>query len=165
MKRNIHLRYFNPGGSAFLRSANRRYAINVSSNGAHLGHRQSALRCIRKDDHVPLLTRQHGRTIFTETIPTVLLPPAAFLGFFITLWVYKCCMMVLFQNKIIYMPGLPPGARQEKIQDYAKQCGSIRWEEKHIRSLDGTDIALCIGTSRSESLPGTKHIVVLYFQG
>jgi uncharacterized protein len=38
-------------------------------------------------------------------------------------------MMVVFQNKIIYMPGLPPNARRERIEDYKNQCGGIQWRE------------------------------------
>lgn len=38
-------------------------------------------------------------------------------------------MMVVFQNKIIYMPGLPPNARGERIEDYKNQCGGIQWRE------------------------------------
>jgi hypothetical protein len=30
-------------------------------------------------------------------------------------------MMIVFQNKIIYMPGLPPNARKETIADYKNQ--------------------------------------------
>lgn len=53
-------------------------------------------------------------------------------------------MMVTFQNKIIYMPGLPPNARGEKIQDYASRCAGIQWREERVRATDGTDLALCV---------------------
>ena len=84
-------------------------------------------------------------------------------------------MMVLFQDKIIYMPGVPPFARSEKIEDYAAQCKPMEWQEKHIKSLDGTDIALCIGRMRQEvhsakvidhgELKKAKEVVICYFQG
>ena len=84
-------------------------------------------------------------------------------------------MMVLFQNKIIYMPNIPPFARSEKIEDYAAQCKPMEWEETRIRSLDGTKIALCIGRMRQEDgtaevvIPnnrkGVKEVVICYFQG
>ncbi|KAF2093378.1 alpha/beta-hydrolase [Rhizodiscina lignyota] len=121
---------------------------------------------------VSAVDMQDRRSFFIEAVPTVLVPPLAFLGFFLTLWVYKCCMMVLFQNQIIYMPGLPPGSRQERIEDYRGSYKDVLWEEKHIRSLDGTDIALCLGTLKSgedqnkqEIASSANHIIILYFQG
>lgn len=96
-------------------------------------------------------------------------------------------MMVTFQNKIIYMPGLPPNARREKIQDYASRCGGLQWREERTRAADGTDLALCVtdvdlgsgvaststSTSTSTSAspftptPGRPDMAfyVLYFQG
>ena len=85
-------------------------------------------------------------------------------------------IMVLFQDKIIYMPGMPPFARSEKIEDYSKECKPVEWEEKHIKSLDGTKIALCIGHipqaingRRSEAgvtrESKAKEVVIGYFQG
>lgn len=76
-------------------------------------------------------------------------------------------MMVVFQNKIIYMPGLPPNARREKIEDYEGQCGGIKWREERIKSGDGTRISLCVasvtnGVERPERM---KTVYILYFQG
>jgi hypothetical protein len=116
---------------------------------------------------------------------TVLLPPVVFCGLLGTLWLWKCAMMVLFQNKIIYMPGLPPNARRERIEDYAGQCGGVRWEEKRIRAADGTDLALCVANvlSSGPHHPTSPHakdavaadatgpaaaapaVYILYFQG
>jgi hypothetical protein len=52
-------------------------------------------------------------------------------------------MMVIFQNKIIYMPGLPPNARREKISDYINinQPGGVMWQEVKIVSIDKTQLA------------------------
>ncbi len=47
-------------------------------------------------------------------------------------------MMVVFKNKIIYMPGLPPNARWEKIADHASRCGGIQWKEERTKAADGT---------------------------
>lgn len=77
-------------------------------------------------------------------------------------------VMVLFQDKIIYMPSMPPFSRSEKIEDYANECKPVHWQEKHIKSSDGTRLALCIG-----SMPGpsyvrdqrSKEVVICYFQG
>jgi hypothetical protein len=111
-----------------------------------------------------------------ETVQTILTPPLVFIGLLLTLWTYKCIIMVLFQDKIIYMPGMPPFARSEKIEDYVKECKPVEWEEKRIKSLDGTKIALCIGhipqaigDRRSEAgitrESKTKEVVICYFQG
>lgn len=67
-------------------------------------------------------------------IPTILLPPVVFGGLVVALWTWKCLMMVIFQNKIIYMPGLPPNARGERIEDYKNQCGGVGWKE--VRGLE-----------------------------
>jgi hypothetical protein len=100
-------------------------------------------------------------------IPAVLVPPVVFGGLVVTLWTWKCLMMVVFQNKIIYMPSLPPNARRERIQDYKSQCGGIEWREERIRSEDGTRISLGVasvtnGVKMSESM---KTVYILYFQG
>ncbi|KAG9682431.1 putative alpha/beta superfamily hydrolase, partial [Aureobasidium melanogenum] len=76
--------------------------------------------------------------------------------------------MVLFQNKIIYMPSLPPGSRREKLEDYSKTWAGVSWEERNIKSLDGTKLSVAI--ARPEALftvaqDKRKRVVVLYFQG
>jgi hypothetical protein len=99
----------------------------------------------------------------------VLLPPLVFGGLVLALWTWKCFMMVLFQNKIIYMPGLPPNARREKISDYINQCGGITWREEKIVTADRTQIALAVASV--ESPPNTldstdsSSIYIVYFQG
>ncbi len=93
----------------------------------------------------PQSRSRNGRSLMLETIQAILTPPLVFVGLLITLWTYKCMMMVLFQDKIIYMPGMPPFARSEKIEEYSKECRPVEWEEKRIKSLDGTKISLCIG--------------------
>ena len=96
------------------------------------------------------------------------MPPLVFTGLLLSLWFYKCCMMVVFQNKIIYMPGVPPFARQEKIHDYAASCRPIVWREERISTADGKDIALCIGHLDEPAHLGQDkrpQVVVLYFQG
>ncbi|KMQ45654.1 Alpha/Beta hydrolase fold [Trichophyton rubrum] len=103
----------------------------------------------------------------------MLVPPVVLIGLTVTLWLYKCTMMVIFQNKIIYMPSIPPFSRQEKIATYEKVCWPIVWEEQRIQSLDGVEIALCVG--RNVAMTGEKEekkvkgpegeVVILYFQG
>ena len=117
-----------------------------------------------------LRTVSQRRALFTDALPDFLVPPVIFAGLLLTLWTYKCFMTVVFQDKVIYMPYMPPFARSEKILNYADICKPVQWEERRIQSLDGTKISLCIGTApretakESASIPMT-HIVICYFQG
>ena len=98
-------------------------------------------------------------------------PPLLFCGLLAALWTWKCIMLVVFQNKIIYMPGLPPNARRETIADYEAECRGIQWREERIRSTDNTKLALCVADVRAErpakaSLAATRTpVYILYFQG
>ncbi len=85
-------------------------------------------------------------------------------------------MLVVFQNKIIYMPGLPPSARSERIVDYAGQCGGIQWREERTKAIDGTKLVLAVTTvplSGGGRVPaptakervGGRHVYIVYFQG
>lgn len=80
-------------------------------------------------------------------------------------------MLVLLQNAIIYNPFLPPNARSMTISEFSRQCGGVEWKEDRIKSLDGTEIALCIseiscGGDRGSSSKGPKTpVYILYFQG
>ncbi|KAI1342782.1 Alpha/Beta hydrolase protein [Xylariaceae sp. FL0016] len=99
----------------------------------------------------------------------VMLAPVLFGGLFVSLWTWKCFMMVVFQNKIIYMPGLPPNARWETISDYAHRCSGIKWREERTRASDGTDLALCVADlklgRRSDPAQPAIALYILYFQG
>lgn len=118
--------------------------------------------------------RAQSRCIHLEPF---LMPPVYFTGLLGALWLWKCLMLVVFQNKIIYMPGMPPNARRETIADYASQCGGVQWEVRRTRAFDGIDLALAVAsvssqsrTGRSEILSGEKggkdgHVYILYFQG
>lgn len=84
-------------------------------------------------------------------------------------------MMVVFQNKIIYMPGLPPTARSERIADWLSRCGGLQWREERTKAADGTDLAMAVATvplpkgNRQVAADVGKsvvaHVYVLYFQG
>lgn len=85
-------------------------------------------------------------------------------------------MLVVFQNKIIYMPSVPPFSRSEKIEDYAAGCRPVVWKEARIRAADGTKLTLAVGeipaivgnpVARTEQAGGRKkkRVVVVYFQG
>ena len=83
-----------------------------------------------------------------------------------TLWTYKCLMMVVFQNRIIYMPSVPPFSRSEKVADYATQCKPVVWKEHAIKAADGVTIKLLEGTIQCSDAPREGlDVVVLYFQG
>lgn len=124
----------------------------------------------------PTLTCSGRRTLHLEGIAQV---PVIFGGLFVALWTWKCTMLVVFQNKIIYMPGLPPNARWERIEDYASQCRGISWREERTRAADGTDLALCVANmdiGRQQRRPPSgiggedggrpeANVYLLYFQG
>lgn len=110
------------------------------------------------------------RALSTSLLTTVLIPPAVFVGLIIVLWTWKCLMMVIFQDKIIYMPSVPPFSRQEIIKDYVKACQPVLWQEETIKSTDGTRLSLCIGSIPDAAQllsksPATRRVVLLYFQG
>ena len=105
---------------------------------------------------------------------SLLVPPLVFSGLIVTLWVYKCVMMVVFQDKIIYMPSIPPFSRSEKISDFHTVCRPIDWSELYIKAADGTKLALVVGDRPDRcvlhavaAVPARrrKHIIVIYFQG
>lgn len=87
----------------------------------------------------------------------------------------KCIMMVVFQNKIIYMPSLPPTSRREQISNWASMCGGVEWAEETTVAADGTKLAMAVTTvplprGRRPAIgppedPPTEHAYVLYFQG
>ena len=95
----------------------------------------------------------------------ILLPPVVFGGLMITLWAYKCVMMIVFQNKIIYMPSIPPFSRSEKVDDYAVQCRPVVWREHDIEAADGTTVKLLEGNVDTINPDTKEQVVVLYFQG
>ncbi|KAI8630116.1 Alpha/Beta hydrolase protein [Xylariaceae sp. FL1651] len=139
---------------------------------------QAAFRSVRHRIHLPTISL----TIFPATPASIppayrrnfhleglALAPVVFGGLFVSLWTWKCFMMVVFQNKIIYMPGLPPNSRWEKIDDYKERFGGILWREERVRAADGTDLALCVtdldvGSNRDPYSPEFTFYV-LYFQG
>lgn len=84
--------------------------------------------------------------------------------------------MVVFQNKIIYMPGLPPNARSERIADWAGLCGGVQWTEERTTAADGTDLVVavttvhiwqgkCSAAKEQEKTGDAAQVYVLYFQG
>ncbi len=56
-------------------------------------------------------------------------------------------MVILFQNKIIYMPSMSPSSRGEKIEHYQAPCRLMVWRQNRIRGRDedGVEVALAVG--------------------
>ena len=86
-------------------------------------------------------------------------------------------MMIVFQNRIIYMPSMPPYSRSEKIADYEALCKPVVWREERIKSADGVEVVLAVGSiprshdnfreTVAESGAGRKgrEVMILYYQG
>nr|POE47835.1 protein bem46 [Quercus suber] len=111
----------------------------------------------------------YRRCFLTEVLPPYLVPPAVFTGLLTALWAYKCFMTIVFQEKFIYMPYMPPFARSEKVVDYVKTCLPVQWEERYIESVDKTRLALAIGSipevGNCEGNSKEDEVVICYFQG
>ncbi|KAJ5084497.1 hypothetical protein NUU61_009076 [Penicillium alfredii] len=118
---------------------------------------------------------KHSRTLFTSSIPPLLLPPVIFIGLLLGLWTWKCFWIIVMQNKLLYLSWLPPFSRSDKISEYESECKPVRWQEKRIRSLDGTKLAVCEGhipvqDQRQKPIDSRekmkkKSVVICYFQG
>ncbi|KAJ0420367.1 Alpha/Beta hydrolase protein [Aspergillus carlsbadensis] len=110
-----------------------------------------------------------ARPLFTEAIPSILVPPAIFIGLLLALWTWKCFWIVVLQDKLLYLSWLPPLSRSESTADYASEFRGVQWTEKSIRSLDGTKLALCEGQFPTKAaIPPDarkKSVVICYFQG
>ncbi|KAL4975971.1 Alpha/Beta hydrolase protein [Aspergillus desertorum] len=111
---------------------------------------------------------------WASSIPTILVPPAIFLGLLLTLWAWKCFWIVLLQDRLLYLSWLPPLSRSEKIEDYAREFSGVQWSETFITSLDGTRLAVCegrlpapVGGDKTTRENETKRVrlVICYFQG
>ncbi|KAH3339945.1 hypothetical protein KXW81_007427 [Aspergillus fumigatus] len=128
----------------------------------------------------PQLAPAQSRGVFTSAIPPVLIPSVIFVSLLLGLWTWKCFWIVVMQDKLLYISWLPPFARSEQISDYAGESRPVHWEERRIRSLDGTKLAVCEGRmpapARSVAQkpraqaqahePARKKLVVIcYFQG
>jgi hypothetical protein len=131
-------------------------------------HHGNSLQWSRSPQSARAKPHAHGyrRNFGLQSIPAVLVPPVVFGGLLVTLWTYKCLMMVIFQNKIIYMPSVPPFSRSEKVGDYATQCNPFMWSEHDIKAADGTAIKLLeSGPNTAQHTKQHRRVVVLYLQG
>ncbi|GAA6006953.1 uncharacterized protein JCM10292_000371 [Rhodotorula paludigena] len=126
------------------------------------------------------------------TLPDAGGPPLLFLaqvvvGLPALLWFYKCLMLVLFQRRIIYLPSVPPGTRDESLRkgerttERDSSFAGMRWTEVPLTSsepsawlrrpvkLRGIELSWrragegADPAARLEPLPG--DVVILYLQG
>ncbi|SMY23205.1 unnamed protein product [Zymoseptoria tritici ST99CH_1A5] len=81
-------------------------------------------------------------------------------------------MTVIGQNKIIYMPYMPPFTRSEEMADYTNPCKPVEWRHGKIRSLDGTKLSICVGEippavqgPAAVARRKSRHIVIVHFHG
>ena len=115
------------------------------------------------------VSRSNSRSISSSTLVQLMIPPCVFTGLVATLWVYKCLMLILFQNKIIYMPSIPPFSRSERLSDYQRLCKPVNWQQHYIISSDNVRLSVLTGEiSRvlANSSYKDKHsTVIIYFQG
>jgi hypothetical protein len=55
------------------------------------------------------------------------------------------------------------------IDEVSRDCGRVQWREERIKSLDGTEIALCVAdvppVSKQNANEAKTPVYVLYFQG
>lgn len=128
--------------------------------------RTNAARRFRQTPFALTANPQQHRSFLTS-LPTVLVPPIVFAGLLLALWTYKVVMTIVFQEKILYMSYMPPQTRSEKIEDYAATCRPVEWEEVRIKSLDGTNISLGVGSIPlpPKSQVTTREAVIFYCQG
>ena len=96
---------------------------------------------------------------------------------------WQCLLMVLFQRRLIYLPSVPPGSRNEKLEERKDQLGGMRCEQVEVRSrapsrwlrrdvvlkgvqLSWTDAEEKAGAKLAGAQPGAKpDVVVVYLQG
>ena len=86
-------------------------------------------------------------------------------------------MMIIFQNKLIYLPYIPYGARNETIQDYTPQLLGLDWTSTEVRTRDGKKLSTCVAEIRLALLQAVTlltlfrkkrdapEVIVVYFQG
>lgn len=89
----------------------------------------------------------------------------------------QCIMLVLFQRKVIYMPWLPPGSRDEPLAAVTAsgEMGDMRVKEVGVASPEPTRWfrrpvevrAIEVGWDEKEDVATEQrpHVVILYMQG
>lgn len=87
-------------------------------------------------------------------------PPLLVVNLLVALWAYKVCdkemrlntvqclTLIIFQNKLIYLPYLPLGARKETIQEYESQLLGFDWTTTKVKTRDGRKLSTCVAEIR-----------------
>ncbi|GAA6057388.1 hypothetical protein JCM3770_000739 [Rhodotorula araucariae] len=121
------------------------------------------------------------------TLPDSGGPPWLFLlqvvlGLPAALWIYKCLMLVLFQRRIIYLPSVPPGSRNESLAGGERapavdaSLNGLDWREVRVQSAVPTrwlrrpvelrGIEMSWSGARSRDVKEVRDkVVVVYLQG
>ncbi|KZS93417.1 alpha/beta-hydrolase, partial [Sistotremastrum niveocremeum HHB9708] len=97
--------------------------------------------------------------------PSPWLVALTFVGLPLSLWIYKCMMMVLFQRKIIYMAYVPPGARDEDLDLNDPILRGVRCEVVQIPTGPKSSIAGIAFESSGSQISSNPPLVIIYFQG
>ncbi|GAA5856426.1 hypothetical protein JCM8547_008739 [Rhodosporidiobolus lusitaniae] len=114
--------------------------------------------------------------------PPVLFILQVFFSLPAVLWAYKCFMLVLFQRRVIYLPSVPPGTRDESLADGERSSAldaslsGMYWKEVQVRSdeptrwlkrpveLRGIELSWK-EKNPSEGEKANEHVVVVHLQG
>ncbi|KAL4753455.1 Alpha/Beta hydrolase protein [Aspergillus terricola var. indicus] len=157
-------------GNQPLSLAQKRARVGVFDG--HLRERQQQY-LSQPQSHFLLSLKHQSLFTWATSIPTILIPPAIFLGLLLSLWTWKCFWIVLLQDKLLYLSWLPPLSRSEKIEDYAREFRGVQWSETFITSSDGARLAVCEGRLSApvgdrdvkENKKKKVRVVICYFQG
>ncbi|CCG82903.1 putative Alpha/beta superfamily hydrolase [Taphrina deformans PYCC 5710] len=113
-----------------------------------------------------------SRILQRRPISQVVQIPLIFGGLLVALWTWKSLMLIVFQDKIIYMPYL---GRQEQLEHHPTPA--VEWSRHALRTSDHVTIVLCNAkltkAKRDQSVRGNaecsddcrKRVTMVYLQG
>ncbi|KAI9595553.1 hypothetical protein BDF19DRAFT_440833 [Syncephalis fuscata] len=117
------------------------------------------------------LLRVIPKNMFNRPMSTASMVASIVIGVPLTVYLYKCLVMTLFQRRIIYVSYLPPGARQPTpLSELSKtnELGSLRGEEVLLKSRYNTRLqGYVFNQSKTPSINNTlnRPPIIIYFQG
>ncbi|KAK9767893.1 hypothetical protein K7432_001917 [Basidiobolus ranarum] len=109
-----------------------------------------------------LLHRELASCIPKRSLSTTTTVISIALGIPLGMYTYKSVMMVLFQNKIIYMPYLPPGARHET--EIPKASTNYYFRKEKLQTIDNCTLE-GISIANKEEEERKPNQVLVYFHG
>ncbi|TGZ83777.1 hypothetical protein EX30DRAFT_393333 [Ascodesmis nigricans] len=138
------------------------------SFNCHLGRRSQLIRpqCSRTLLNAMTIGSPQFRAFSLEAMHPVLLAPMVFTGLLLGLWAYKCAIMVIFQNRIIYMPSIPPFSRSETLETYRQFHHGITWGSETLKTPDNH--RLTVGIAHRPPLKDIRikhNLNILFLQG